>query len=255
MGLITATPWLTRNVLITGWLIYPFAALDLFQVDWKILDVGAIRTDAFQIEIWAKGANHLGVNATFDLWFPNWFQNELSITEKLLIAADIASCVMVLGMGAVVLFRRQWRKLDVMLVLLTVMCCYLFWQFSAPMLRYGYAHVLLLAALCCGYVLERVKLAGFAYVFLLLYGGYKLYVGYDYILGCCRLPHYVWQETYETYELEQYELDGVTLYYSPSGGCVGYDLFPAIPMAEYGVELRGEGLKDGFRQKSDGNTP
>ncbi len=255
MGLITATPWLTRNVLITGWLIYPFAALDLFQVDWKILDVGAIRTDAFQIEIWAKGANHLGVNATFDLWFPNWFQNELSVTEKLLIAADIASCVMVLGMGAVVLFRRQWRKLDVMLVLLTVMCCYLFWQFSAPMMRYGYAHVLLLAALCCGYVLERVKLAGVAYVFLLLYGGYKLYVGYDYILGCCRLPHYVWQETYETYELEQYELDGVTLYYSPSGGCVGYDLFPAIPMAEYGVELRGEGLKDGFRQKSDGNTP
>lgn len=255
MGLITAVPWMVRTVFITGWLIYPFAALDLFQADWKITDVGAIRTDAFQIEIWAKGANHLGVNAAFSQWFPNWFQNELFTTEKLLIAADIASCAITFGSGAVICVRRQRQKADRLLVCATVMCCYLFWQFRAPMMRYGYAHVLLLPALSIGCVLEsrhfHRKLAVAAYGFLMLYGVYKLYMGYDYMLGCCRLPFYVWQETYESYELEQYEIDGVVIYYSPSGGGVGYDLFPAIPTAEYGVELRGEGIKDGFREKRD----
>ena len=251
LGLITAVPWMVRTVFIIGWLIYPFAELDLFQVDWKMTDVGAIRTDAFQIEIWAKGANHLGVNATFSQWFPNWFQNELFTTEKLLILVDIASCVITVGVGVVIFVRRQWQKMDKLLVFATVMCCYLFWQFSAPMMRYGYAHVLLLAALICGYVLENLnqKLVRVVYGFLILYGVYKLYVGYDYILGCCRLPYYVWQETYDSYELEQYELDGVVIYYSPSGGGVGYDLFPAIPTAEYGAELRGDGIKDGFREK------
>lgn len=35
-GCVVLAPWLVRNVLISGWLIYPFAAIDLFSVDWKI---------------------------------------------------------------------------------------------------------------------------------------------------------------------------------------------------------------------------
>ena len=249
LGLLTAVPWMVRTVLITGWLLYPFASLDLFSVDWKMMNLGEIRTDAAQIEIWAKGANDLGMDAPFGLWFPNWFRNELSATEKLLVLADMVSCVVTVGIGVATIIRKQWQKLDMLLVLGTVMCCYLFWQFSAPMMRYGYAHVLLLAALVCGFVLEKLKLARIGYVVLLLYGVYKLYVGYDYVLGCCQLPNYVWQETYGQYELESYDLDGVKIYYSPSGGWVGYDLFPAIPMPEYEIELRGDGLEDGFRQR------
>lgn len=36
-GCVVLAPWLVRNVLISGWLIYPFAAIDLFSVDWKFL--------------------------------------------------------------------------------------------------------------------------------------------------------------------------------------------------------------------------
>ncbi len=31
-GCVVLAPWLVRNVLISGWLIYPFAAIDLFSV-------------------------------------------------------------------------------------------------------------------------------------------------------------------------------------------------------------------------------
>jgi len=247
LGLLTAVPWMARTVLITGWLLYPFAELDLFQVDWKMTDVGAIRSDAWLIRAWAKGTNRLGENTGFNVWFPNWFRNELSVTERLLILADLGACAGGVAIAAAAFVKRQWQKLDLLLVFAAVGCSYLFWQFSAPMMRYGYAHTLLLAALVWGYLLERGKLAKIFYVFLVLYGGYKLYVGGDYIAGCRLLPNYVWQETYGSYELESYELDGVTLYYSPHSGVTGYDPFPSSPDRNPDVRLRGKGLEDGFR--------
>ena len=249
LGLLTAVPWMARTVFITGWLLYPFPELDLFQVDWKMTDLSVIESDAALIKTYARGAREMGVEVGIEEWFPHWFQNELWSTEKLLILADAASCVTVIVSAAVIVMKKKWQKLDLLLVVGTVGCSYVFWQFSAPMMRYGYAHVLLLAALVWGYMIEKIKPAKIVYVFLILYGGYKLYLGCDYIAGCCLLPNYIWQETYDSYECDSYEVDGVTIYYS--GGLTGYDPFPAIPVPEYGVELRGEGLKDGFRLKQN----
>ena len=36
MGIGVITPWLIRTVWISGYLLYPFPALDIFSVDWKI---------------------------------------------------------------------------------------------------------------------------------------------------------------------------------------------------------------------------
>lgn len=249
LGLAVAVPWMTRTVIITGWLFYPFAALDLFQVDWKMTDVSIINTDAYLIKIWAKGANRLADGTRLGVWFPNWFRNILSSTEKLLISADILSCVLVFGTTVRVFAKRQWQKLDTLLVFVTVLCCYLFWQFSAPMLRYGYAHVLLLAALTVGYALEKLNIARVFYVLLIVYGAYKLYVGCDYIKAGLSASNYIWQQTYDTYEVVSYELDGFTFYYSPNSGPTGYDPFPTTPAQATNVERRGDELKDGFRMK------
>lgn len=244
MGLITAIPWMARTVIITGWLLYPFPALDLFNFDWKMTDIASIEADAALIGVWAKGANHIGLHPTLAQWFPNWFQNELFATEKLLVLADMASCLIVLGIGIYIFAKKKWQKLDELLVLVTMLGCYLFWQFSAPMTRYGYAYVLLLAALTFGYLLEKCKRTKLVfYVCFIAYGLYKLYVGVDYVKQYSALPFYVWQDTYEESAAEAYEVDGVTLYY----GVSGYDPFPASPDRDARLRLRGDGLEDGFR--------
>lgn len=247
LGLATAAPWMTRTVIITGWLFYPFADLDLFSVDWKIVDESIIRSDSYLIRIWAKAANTLE-DTSLRSWFPHWFRNALSSTERLLIAADFTACAATAVIAVVIFVKKRWHQLDILLVMGTVCCCYLFWQFSAPMIRYGYAYVLLLAALVGGYILEKMKLAKVAYFVLVLYGGYKLYICYDYIALFRTWPNYIWSETYENYEVESYEIDGVTFYYSPFEGPTGYDAFPSAPTRAE-MELRGEGLKDGFRPK------
>lgn len=248
LGLLLAVPWMSRTVIISGWLLYPFPALDLFDVDWKMRNVENIKVDAAQIRTWARGANAYGLfGVPLTTWFPNWFKTQLTATEKLLILGDLFSCVLVILTALWVFLRKRWEKLDELLVLATVMCCYLFWQLSAPMTRYGYAHILLLTALTAGFLLRDRKPVKAVYLCLALYGIYKLWVGCDYIAGCCRLPNYVWQETYGTYELIEYEIGGIPFYASPDGGGTGYDPFPSSPSMETEMELRGKGLKDGFR--------
>lgn len=247
LGLAVAVPWLARTVIITGWLLYPFANLDLFSVDWKITDIGMIRSDAYRIKVWAKAANTLE-DTSLRSWFPYWFQNALTFTEKLLIAADIAACGISVVIAVVIFAKKRWEQLDTLLAIACICCSYLYWQFTAPMLRYGYAYVLLLAGVVGGYILERVGLAKAAYWVFSLYGVYKLYVCCDYIILSRGQPNYIWSETYGSYEVDSYEIDGITFYYSPYGGLTGYDPFPSAPV-QAEMELRGEGMKDGFRPK------
>lgn len=251
MGLLVAVPWLWRNVIITGWLLYPFPAIDLFNFDWKMTDMSIIYTDAEMIKVYAKGARSLGINATVREWFPLWYETQLSATERLLILADWVAVLWMAIKSSVVILRRKWEQLDTLLVLATICSCFLFWQFSAPMMRYGYAHVLLLAIVVFGSVWEaiRVKIIhAIPYVAFIIYGCYKLYVGVDYIAGCCLLDAYVWQHTYGVHEVETCELNGHTFYYATYGGYVGYEPFPSAAQDPRGeVELRGDSLKDGFR--------
>lgn len=252
LGLLAAVPWMARTVIITGWLLYPLPELDLFDFDWET-PAYLIRIDAFQIKVWARGTHDTGNPwAGITEWFPNWFRNEIFNTEKLLILADITAELLCVVLAIYILIKKQWEKLDILLVLVMVACSYTYWQLTAPMMRYGYAYVLLLAALMIGYILQYSKtISRAAYLFLIIYGVYKLYICTSWIVDTRHWPSYIWQETYGTYEMESYEVDGVTFYYNPLSGSMGYDFFPSICEKVYDFELRGDGLKDGFRPRAE----
>jgi hypothetical protein len=46
-------PWLARNVILSGYLVYPFPAVDIFQFDWKIPHDRAVVEQQI-IQAWAK---------------------------------------------------------------------------------------------------------------------------------------------------------------------------------------------------------
>ena len=151
MGIGVITPWLIRTVWISGYLLYPFPALDIFAVDWKI-PAQAAALDAAEIKTWGRGLNNAAlVNMPMTEWFPQWFQTMLPKLGKLFIIADIISIILGFPMLIIALFRRKADKIkDIGLVWLAIAASYLFWQLSAPLLRYGYAYILLLIALTGG---------------------------------------------------------------------------------------------------------
>lgn len=246
MGIITAFPWLVRTVIISGWLLYPFPQLDLFSVDWKISAQKAA-TDAAEIKVWGRGLYDVSlVNMPVTRWFYGWFSTVLSVSEKLLILADIASIGFFILTVFSTIIKKKWKNIDYLLVLTAVLCSYLYWQFSAPLLRYGYAYVLLLAVLTIGGLLLELKRDRIIYYLILLYGGYKLCMLTGYIYETGNLPNYLWQIDYGTYDLQSYEIEGEQFYYPVSGDRTGYEYFPAAP-AKMELEFRGDGIEDGFR--------
>ncbi len=248
MGLLVAIPWFARTVVISGWLLYPFPALDLFRFDWE-MNAELIAVDAAQISAWGKALYDVNLLDTpVWVWLPNWFRTTLSGMEKLLILGNVA-CIGLFMIGFVwMLVKKRWQHLDMALVLGTMICSYAFWQLSAPLMRYGYAHVLLLNFLTVGWILIKLgwkPLESVVYFALLLYGGYKLFTVGEYISGNYLQKYYVWQQDYGVYELESVEIDGVILYQGAVGDRTGYASFPSVPTLEH-VRLRGDGLEDGF---------
>ena len=64
---LIAVPWLIRNVIISGYLVYPLAAIDIFSFDWKV-----------PIEIMQKELNYIVFHSTIE------YKNDLieSFTKK-----------------------------------------------------------------------------------------------------------------------------------------------------------------------------
>lgn len=257
MGIGVITPWLIRTVWISGYLLYPFPALDIFSVDWKI-PAQAAALDAAEIKTWGRGLNNAAlVNLPMTEWFPQWFQTMLPKLGKLFIIADIISIILGFIMLIISLFRRKADKIkDIGLVWLAIVASYLFWQLSAPLIRYGYAYILLLIALTGGMmwtaICIKIKLADTGIldrilrILLLMLGFVKIWSLGGYIVTQSNLPYYVVQQNYGSYKLDSYEVSGVTFYYPVSGDRVGYDAFPAIPR-KVEIEFRGDTLKQGFR--------
>lgn len=255
LGIVVLVPWIARTAIISGYLLYPFPALDVLAVDWKI-PAQTVALDAAEIKTWGRGLNNAAlVDVPIWQWGLAWFQG-LAALEKLFILSDI--CCLLLGIVYFTIVLCQKRKLqkDMALVWLAAACSYMFWQLSAPLLRYGYAYVLLLIALTTGvvweYAMSRIcTFSAFAQrlacTALLLLGVIKLCGLGGYIADTAEQPYYVNQQDYGTYALASYEVNGVTFYYPVTGDRTGYAAFPAIPR-ETKIIFRGETLKEGFRQ-------
>lgn len=89
-GTLIAFPYLARNVLISGWLFYPFTFLDWFPVDWKI-SKGYADSDAKEIQAYAREIyNVYQLDQPLKQWLPNWFAAQAGF-DKLLVLAGWAA--------------------------------------------------------------------------------------------------------------------------------------------------------------------
>lgn len=251
MGIVVIAPWLVRTVLISGYLLYPFPALDLFDVDWKI-SAAAATIDSAEIKTWGRAIYDASkVGMPIQEWFPNWFATTLSGTEKLLILADIGALLVLVGIAFWQIFRKKWQGLDFLLVMAAVAASYLFWQVSAPLMRYGYSHVLLLVILTAGWLFDRMTIQrkrirqGF-YTLVILVGIVKLIPLVSYAASVGNQPFFLAQKDYGQYESASYEISGESFYYPLEGDRIGYEAFPSAP-TKMDIEFRGDGIEEGFR--------
>ena len=251
MGLFVIAPWIIRTALISGYLLYPFPALDVLNVDWKI-NAASAALDAAEIKTLGRGLNNAAlVDLPVSEWFPHWFRTMLPATGKLLILADMVCIAFFAGLAVFLMIRLVQKEnvqdmADRFLVFAAVTASYLFWQMSAPLLRYGYAYVLLLVMLTTGIIYQKVKKSGrLVCCAVVLFISIKALSLAGYLTDTADKPFYIAQQDYGVYDLDSFEAGGTTFYYPKEGDRVGYVNFPAIPR-RVTIKLRGKGIKSGF---------
>lgn len=253
MGILAVFPYLARNVILSGWLVYPFPAIDLFSFDWKI-PVGEVRYDAEEIKVYAKGMTDVLLKDTpVSQWLPNWFQNLKSL-EKVWVLSSVVSVLAGILISLWGVIKRKKELYGFLFLQWVLIAGYLFWQIGTPLVRYGYIYILAFPFFTIGlwFVTMFGKKEKSYFLFaaaLLLFFVYKGGNLVQSIRASFQQDYYIWQQDYVTLDYDVYEIDGVEFYVPLQSGQIGYDKFPAAPYERYDVELRGTGVKEGFRRK------
>ena len=312
LGFVVAIPFFLRNMIISGWLIYPFTAIDIFTFAWKI-PKGTAQYDAHEIAVYGRGYTDAGLyNIGFFEWFPNWF-NDLTLFNKTMFVADIVFFVGLVifviiyfcllnnkrftrttvnkssgrankkavkksckvadekslkksgkdnnkknvfdNAGKVVMMvrHRTVSAQDFVFIDLVAYIALVFFLLSSPLVRYGAIYIWLPAVLALGKLLTLMfyqrgaerRLIPLITALIVLFIVYKTVRFVIYEVPRFDARYLLYQQEYASFELEAYEIDGITFYYPKEGDQTGYEPFPASP-TKANVSLIGDSIRDGF---------
>lgn len=138
--LLVIAPHLLRNIILSGYLIYPLDSIDFFQLEWKIPIEYSIDEKRW-IESWAripkKNPNEV-LNGGMFVWLPTWFTVFKSTLEFkcLAVAVTIFLSVNILCLKQIIPQIQKYKY-----IYFVILSCLTFWFFSAPDIRFGYGFI------------------------------------------------------------------------------------------------------------------
>lgn len=250
LGVLVVAPWLARNVIISGYLIYPYPQIDLFHVDWK-MPASVLTYDSREIMVWGRGINDvLQYEKTIFEWFPVWIKE----TSKSMFFLGITASAVLLIYRIVKLIKEKKINPGMDLLICYSILALVAWLFSAPLMRYGVVYLMVPVCLLCSMLLEKIrgtKGTNAARAILLLL---MIPIMCIYVAKVKDVNSFVMQENYHWRQTEENELvEGVKIWTPTEGDRGSYDVFPCVPHKEMlnRIELRGNGFEDGFRIKEE----
>lgn len=253
-GGLAILPFLVRNVLISGYLIYPYPELDLFHVDWK-MPAYTLLYDRNEIKAWGWGLKDVNrFSAPFSEWFPVWF-GQLNKVKQALFCCN-AVCMAVVFVSGI---KRgvEAKNWDRMLIAAVGIAGFFLWFLGAPLPRYGSAYLMVLPFYFVGSLLHGIKIskqAGVAVIAVMAaLGGYYMQPviheaansDFGYFKRCAGYSQVASSTRYSVGDWDVYVPD--------ADDRAWYDLFPSTPYAER-IPLimpRGDSLGDGFCMREE----
>lgn len=282
LGCIVVVPFLIRSVILSGYLVYPIAAIDLFDFDWE-MPKSVVVTDSAFIKLFARAAGgkytYSDLNDSFIVWFDRWISRNY-VHYMIIVIIDIFVAVFEVLKSVYLVFKRKRGTYD-SIIGVGAAFGFLIFLFSAPSLRFGVIWLYTLPAICiCGFVDiyagDIMNISTTDYMRRLL--NPSVYCALSAVILLVSLVHFYY--LYRSYgfdakiipkdydytmdENSVYEISGHKFYYTNSDvgekrtgigyeGLIGYDGFPGTCDLAYlkKMELRGTELGDGFRVKAE----
>ncbi len=141
-GLLIFIPFLYRNYLLSGYLVYPFDAVDIFHVPWKVPLIRTIH-EKIVIKNFALGYPDFyndSYKYNFAL-FQKWIHRLIELNKAYLPVVFATIICLFYFMGLVVknIFQTNYKRLSEPVFLITYGLVFglFFWWYFAPDLRFG----------------------------------------------------------------------------------------------------------------------
>lgn len=251
VGIVVLLPWLVRNIILSGYLVYP-AALggELFShFDWQV-PISDVESMKQCIANWAR---YKSCAIATTAWLPQW----LTELRRSTLLAD-SKIIIGVSLGYMMIAFAQWRQ-TIRVSWVTLWPVYGigllglgFWFYSAPDVRFGLGFIslaLVLLLLPASAALAKiispknsVSLLATLAIILLLAGG-------EYPLTTLTIKNLAKPSAYPIVEIEATQLNGHTVYDSATTSSTCWDKFPCTTRLN-DIELRSSDVGNGFRIKS-----
>lgn len=258
-GIIILFPWLIRNLIISGYLIYPYSGIDLFNFDWK-MPQALVDYDRQEIMVWGRGIYDVTkYKMSISQWLPIWYADQKFRDRIMIIVGLVTTIILILFVIINIirkiknstLERKDNKNTSLLLTVVYSILGTLFWLFSAPLIRYGMVYLIMPLAIFIYILKERIGGDKFMRS-MIMAGTFVICIHYLYKNEDFRL---IKPQGYWFMDTEKREWEGIDVYI-PTGvtGDVltGYDDFPGVPKEDIleKNERRGDKMESGFRPKA-----
>lgn len=264
LGIIILAPYLIRNVIISGWLIYPFEAIDLFDVPWKI-PLEYLLVDAYQIKVWGRCLFDISlIDMPIKEWLPIWWESQERYAQMFL-GANVLGIILA-GFNLIYkILKKIEIRVELAVLYMGMLASALVWFFMAPFIRYGLGFLLLipLIGIASWFDYEKTGFQSIAtgvlvmcifFCFCPYVDRYVTEVGV-FVKQRLTEPYYIVQKDYDDGSTSSIEIKGNTIYYNDyrkeEGERNSYHYFPNTAYDDMlrRSDLVSEDIKDGFVPK------
>jgi hypothetical protein len=267
IGCFIMVPWLARNVVLSGYLVYPLYQVDIFNVDWKVpRDVAyidyALGTYGVKGEIDTGGA----ILRTNFGWMLPWLKSHFQLKNVF----DFIILLLSFSSPVIWMIVRKKYKVDRQAFLLWL-CAFagvITWLLKAPEYRFGMSFLLMsfaipMLSLCENYpltarVFYRIAMIVFPIVFAyyIVTPTLKHPRLHTHGIGTLWLRPFRDKNYYTPTDMTTFRYaelgNGVRLYYADKyHHCYHIKDHPCMPWYYGIIEMRGNTITDGFRSVSN----
>lgn len=258
-GLTLTLPFLIRNYFISGWLLYPSTAINIFNVEWKVPKLWA-QDQADWVYAWARRGDADGsevAHAPIKYWLPLWWKWFATRNIKIILLASLLLIVFWIFIVLFKLIKNKYIKSSVLSLLATLSLENIYWLVTAPDIRFSFVSIYSLPILMIAIIpfvqktFNKIfdnKLIQLSLITLVI-----CYFGLRFRISDCKYPIFK-ADGFVEMETKEYILTNKIVLYYPTGEygwAVGADYFPGGDYIENIMQIEpiGETIKEGFRIK------
>jgi hypothetical protein len=241
-----------RNIILSGYLVYPFPGIDIMNVDWKMPQRQAME-EAAAVKAWAIDPAMDPAEArslTMKAWIPLWFR-----------AMEPWNKILVIMLGISIAFNSYfiWVKKEfksIRLIFLLILMALTFWFIKAPDMRFAFGFIFCMISLVLYFFFPQPQANGLLRSFVLAFSAFTAIIYIVYLVknknnDISFAEKIIAPAGYMKFPVHSEEINGNTFYITEdAGGRCGYEALPSLPKFNKDIYYRGDKIEDGFRQIS-----